>query len=388
MRVLIAFDKFKDSIGAAKACEIAASAVAAERPQWQVDRCPLTDGGEGFMDILTRAAGGAEVPKAATGPRGGTIPASFGMVSMDRIPDAARLRLGPAAAGPGGTVAIVEMAAASGLALLEPGMRDPWRASSVGTGELIRAAANAGARAILLGVGGSATHDLGLGALGALGVRFEGSSGKALFPLVPADWKSLRRIEGTVAAGLPPLLIACDVDNPLLGPRGALAVYGRQKGLDPADYAGLEAETGRIAALVCGHFSRPAELVSVPGTGAAGGIAFGLMAAAGASLLPGFDLVSSWLDLDARLAEADVVMTGEGRFDDSSLSGKGPGTVARRALSQGKQVHVFAGEVSLSQSVAGLHTHPVTPPGTALAIALSRAPEFLGDAVRRALSRR
>jgi glycerate kinase len=289
----------------------------------------------------------------------------------------------PAASGP---VAVVEMASASGLALLEPGLRDPMRASSLGTGEILRAAAGAGAGTILLGVGGSATHDLGLGAVGALGVRFSGAAGEALDPLVPADWPLLRAIGGRIPEGFPPILIACDVDNPLVGPRGALAVYGRQKGLRPGDEAALEAGTARVAELVCGQFGRPRDLVNLPGAGAAGGIAFGLMAVAGARLLPGFPLVSAWLDLDRRMDEADMVITGEGRFDDSSLSGKGPGSVARRALALGKRVHVFAGEVSLSSGVPGLITHAVTPPGMGLAEALARAPDLLSDSIRLAVS--
>jgi glycerate kinase len=278
------------------------------------------------------------------------------------------------------------MAAASGLALLAPWMRDPLRASSVGTGQLIRAAARSGVRAILLGVGGSATHDLGLGALGALGIECSDESGSRLDSPVPADWPRIRGIDGRISEVIPPILIACDVDNPLLGPGGALAVYGPQKGLKPADAATLEAESARIAAMLCRHFGRPESLAEEPGAGAAGGIAFGLMAAAGARLLPGFDLVASWLDLDARLAAADIVVTGEGRFDDSSLSGKGPGAVVRRALALGKPVHVFAGQVALSRPIPGLSVHSITPPGMHLADALARAPALLSGAVRQALS--
>jgi glycerate 2-kinase len=386
MRVLVAFDKFKDSISAPTACEIAAAAIGSARGGWILDPCPLSDGGEGFAEILTLAASGTLRSLEATGPLGGRVPAQFGLVPVDRIPDPARAMLGAAAAAPGGSVAVVEMASASGLALLPPGLRDLTRTSSVGTGELIRAAAATGARAILLGVGGSATHDLGLGALAALGLRFEGSAGEALGPLVPADWGFLRGISGALPKGFPPILIACDVDNPLLGRRGALAVYGPQKGLRADDAPALESETRRVASMVCRHFGRGDELMERPGAGAAGGIAFGLMAAAHATLLPGFDLVSSWIDLDDRLSAADMVVTGEGRFDESSLSGKGPGTVVRRALAQGKLVHVFAGEIALTRRIPGLFTHAITPAGMALADALPRAPGLLADAVQRALS--
>jgi glycerate kinase len=384
MRVLAAFDKFRDSISAAEACDIAARAIAAARGDCEVDLAPLTDGGEGFTGILTRAAGGAESWHAVTGPRGAEVRASVGIVSIDGIPPSARGLLGAAAAGREGPVAIIEMAAASGLALLEPSMRDPLRATSLGTGQLIRAAAKAGARAILLGIGGSATSDLGLGALGALGISLLSASGTWLDAPVPADWPGVLAVDGRVDATVPSIVVACDVDNPLLGPRGAVSVYGAQKGLRPADAPALEAESARIAALMCAHFGRPKSLADVPGAGAAGGIAFGLMAAAGAALTPGFDLVASWLDLDRRILGADVVVTGEGRFDDSSLSGKGPGAVVTRALALGKAVHVFAGTIAISREIPGLTAHAITPPGMPLESALAEAPARLLRSVRRA----
>lgn len=387
MRLLAAFDKFKDSISASKACEEAAAAVASARPDWEVDMCPLADGGEGFADILTRAARGREFRSAVTGPRGGEVVAGFGIVPVARIPTGALALIGQAGVGPGRTVAVLEMAAASGLALLAPRMRDPMFASSIGTGQLISAAARSGVHAILLGIGGSATHDLGLGALGALGVGFLAESGARIESPVPADWPRILGIDGRVSELVPPIVIACDVENPLLGPTGALAVYGPQKGLKPADAMALEAQSARIASVVCRHFGRKESLAAERGAGAAGGIAFGLMAGAGARLLPGFDLVASWLDLDARLAAADVVVTGEGRFDDSSLSGKGPGAVARRALALGKPVHVFAGRVALSRQIPGLSTHSVTPPGMELPEALSKAPALLFAAVRQTIAR-
>ncbi len=386
MRVLVAFDKFKDSITAPQACGITSDAIASVRGGWQLDECPLTDGGEGFADILTRSAVGTLRRVEVTGPRGGPVTASFGLVSVNEIPDAARAMLGPAMGRPEGFVAVVEMASASGLALLASPMRDLRLASSVGTGQLLKAAAAAGARAILLGVGGSATHDLGLGALASLGIRYSGAAGEALDPLVPTDWAFLHDISGRIPEGFPPIVIACDVENPLLGRQGALAVYGPQKGLKPEDAARLEEETARVAGLVCRYFEKPEELCSRPGSGAAGGIAFGLMAAANARLLPGFEFVSSWIDLDDRLSAADMVVTGEGRFDESSLSGKGPGTIVRRALAQGKLVHVFTGQVALAKKIPGLLTHEITPDGMPLAKALADAPTLLSEAVRTALA--
>ncbi|HEY1793034.1 MAG TPA: glycerate kinase [Opitutaceae bacterium] len=383
MRVLVALDKFKDSMSAGSACDAVVSAIAAARGGWVLDPCPLTDGGEGFCGILARAAGGTEHPVRVTGPRGAKVSAPVGLVPVGRIPERARALLGNPPAGRGAMAAVIEMATASGLAMLPASERDLTWASSMGTGELIAAAAAAQAAFIILGVGGSATHDLGLGALGALGVRCEGAAGESLNPLVPAEWAFLSRLVGRPRP-LPPLFLACDVANPLLGERGALAVYGPQKGLKPLDAANLEAGTGRVAALVCRHFGRPPELAMEPGAGAAGGIGFGLMAALGAAIVPGFDLVSSWTDLDERISAADMVVTGEGRFDDSSLSGKGPGTVACRALAQGKLVHVFAGTIAVSQRVPGLIVHQITPPTMPLEEALAAAPALLSESVHQA----
>jgi glycerate 2-kinase len=383
MRVLAAFDKFRDSISASEACDIAARAVGSARIE--IDLCPLSDGGEGFTEILTRAGGGSMKSIRVTGPRGGEVAVVVGRVSYNSIPQRARDLLGAAVSGQNGSVAVIEMAAASGLSLLAPAMRDPLRATSVGTGQLIRAAAAGGVSAILLGVGGSATSDMGLGALEALGVGFSDASGAKLGALVPADWPGLRRIIGSVAGPIPPIVIACDVDNPLLGPRGAVAIFGPQKGLRPEDAAALETESRRISALMCSHFGRPASLADLPGAGAAGGITFGLMAAADAMLAPGFDLVAAWLDIDRRIEAADIIVTGEGRFDDSSLGGKGPGAVVQRALARGKTVHVFAGNVSLSREIPGVSAHSITPAGVPLGQALAEGPGRLFDSMRLAL---
>lgn len=385
MRILAAFDKFKDSLSAAGACAAAADALAGMAGAWEVDCCPLADGGEGFCSILTQAGGGTAIRLPATGPRGAEVAAGIGRVPVRGIPEVAKARLG--VSGNEGEIAVVEMAAASGLALLSPDLRDPMRASSVGTGQMMLAAAQAGARILLLGVGGSATNDLGLGALEVLGVRFEDASGRSLRPIVPEKWPLLRKVGGAVPDSMPRILIACDVDNPLLGPRGAVQVYGPQKGLRPQDAASLERETARVANLLCRYFRRPEGLAALPGAGAAGGITFGLMASAGATLLPGFELVASWLDLDARLAKADIVLTGEGRFDETSLNGKGPGAVVRRALALGKTVHVFAGQVSLTERMPGLLAHAITPADMPLAEALESAPSLLSAAVCLALAR-
>ena len=386
-RVLLAFDKFKDALTAPEAVAAVADALREIWPDWTLDPAPLADGGEGFASILTQAAGGREVSSVATGPRGERLQAGFGIVPVAAIPAGARAQLQLSTEPtPGATVAIIEMAAISGLALLPQDQRDPWQATTLGTGELMHAAADSGAVAILLGVGGSATNDLGLGALAALGLEFIDAAGQPAHPPIPAEWPQIVRVSGRLFAGLPPVYIACDVTNPLLGSRGAAAVYGPQKGLRQADYARLESESARLADLLCQHCGKSAALKDVPGAGAAGGIAFGLMTAAGAKLLPGFDLVSAWLDLETKLAAADIVITGEGRFDDSSLDGKGPGAVAARALALGKTVHVFAGQVTAAAR-PGLALHAITPAGVPLAQALRAASQNLTASARAVFAR-
>lgn len=386
MRVLLAFDKFKDSMSAREACAFAAAALHDGHRDWIVESCPLSDGGEGFSEILTAAAKGQVIGSSVTGPREDEVQATIGLVPYDRIPEPARPFLPPfpSSTRPVPTVAVIDMASASGLALLEPEDRDPWQTTTVGTGELIRTATELGAAAILLGVGGSATHDLGLGALAALGVDFETSGGELVFPPIPARWRHINRLAGGVNPPVPPIRIACDVSNPLLGPRGAAATYGPQKGLRAADLPRLDHESARLASMLCGFFKLPESLMEAPGAGAAGGIAFGLMAAAGAQLVPGFDLVSAWLDLETRLHAADLVITGEGRFDDSSLNGKGPGAVAARALALGKPVHIFAGSATAAHAPAELKLHSITPTGVPLEQALRQASLNLARCVRSA----
>lgn len=379
MRVLIAFDKFKDAITARQAGSAAAGALHAKHPGWQLDLCSLTDGGEGFCETLTNRARGQMSSLAVSGPLAGKVHATHGLVRLERLPVAVRSRL---ALKETGSLAVIEMAAASGLALLQPEERNPWQTSGQGTGELILAAAEAGADAILLGIGGSATNDLGLGALAALGFKFFDAAGTTVAGPTPARWNQIQRIDPSGATRLPPIFIACDVTNPLLGPNGATATFGPQKGLAPADVPRLEAQVARMAPRLCETCGRPRALADRPGAGAAGGMGFGLMVAYGASLVPGFALVSDWLDLPARLAAADLVLTGEGRYDATSLGGKGPGRLVTAAQRLGKPVHVFCGSLAVP---AADHLHVITPAGLSLGEALPRTAELLATAVARVL---
>jgi len=376
-RVLIAFDKFKDALTAQQACEAAASALGTKHPTWELDLCPLADGGEGFCETLTRAAGGRFDRLHCHGPRDDPVSAPIGYVDAANLPTDLQRSL---KCGDNSRLAIIEMASASGLGLLPATLRDPWQTSSRGTGELIAAAAAAGAGTLLLGVGGSATNDLGLGALSALGFRFYDVRGTPVANPVPATWKTIDRIEGSIA--LPRLLIACDVINSLLGPTGATATFGPQKGLRSDDLAEMEFQVSRVSALLCDACDQPHTLREAPGTGAAGGFAFGLMVAAQARLISGFSLVSDWLNLPARIAAADLILTGEGRYDATSLAGKAPGSVVCAAQHLGKPVHVFAGSVGANPNC---HTYAITPVGMPLAEALHRTAELLGRKIAETL---
>lgn len=381
MNVLLAFDKFKDSMTANEACACATEALEAEHPDWHIDRAPLTDGGEGFAEILTTARGGQLRSVEVRGPRGQKVQAKLGTISLDALPERLTRFFSPQKTG---LLAIADMASASGLALLEPDLRDPWQASSYGTGELIAAANAFGAEALLLGVGGSATNDLGLGALCAMGLRWrkkDGSeSGEAL---PPARWDEIGGFAGRAEKRPKAIRIACDVDNPLLGPRGATFVYGPQKGLRAEDRDALESQVGRVARLLASHLGKTESSLSAPGAGAAGGMAFGLSCGTEAELLPGFDLVANWLALEQRIRNADIVLTGEGRFDESSLRGKGPGAIAALAKRLGREVHVFAGKTEVKEKPPGISLHAITPEGFPLSEALAQGPEFLFASVRR-----
>lgn len=388
-RVFVCFDKLKGALAAREAGEIAASVIRRARPSWEIDLGALSDGGDGFCAIVTAAAGGTLHDVCATAAthdevgRAERAVTQIGLIELARLPEAARRRLG---LGSGvQRLAVIEMAAINGLAQVPDGQRDVWRASSFGTGELLLAAAAIGADAVLLGIGGSATSDLGLGALCALGLSFTNAAGERFAPPLPIDWPRVEIVSGYVRLGQLPLRVACDVDNPLLGSRGAAATYGPQKGLPLPDVARLDAEAARLAALLCAHLGVAPALTDVPGAGAAGGMGFGLMAAANARLVPGFELVAEMLALDERVRHADCVLTGEGRFDASSFMGKGPGALSMRAQRFGKRCAVFAGEIARAElQVDGrCDLVPLTAPGTPLEEALALARVNLAAAVER-----
>jgi len=349
VRVLLAFDKFKHALDATGACAAAATAIREAFPHAHTDEAPLTDGGEGFCEILTHAAGGHVHKQKVHGPRLTPVEAHWGEVDLARLP---KLALDLLDLPNHGKLAVIEMAQASGLELLSPEQRDPWHTTSFGVGELIGRAAEAHARAILLGIGGSATNDLGLGALEAVGLEFRDTAGTPLHKITPAKFGDLARIAGEPWPHLPDLRIACDVRNPLLGPNGATAVFAPQKGMPEGDFPRLEKTVGAMAKKLCAHFDQPRTLMMEPGTGAAGGLGFGLRVACTAKLVPGFELISTWLKLEEQIRAADLVVTGEGGFDASSLSGKAVGALAELTLKHHKKLVIFAGSVDASSAAS------------------------------------
>ncbi len=342
MHILAAFDKFKDSMTAAAACQAAASGVRTVMgDKITITEAPLTDGGEGFCTILTHSANGHIEHHQVSGPLGEEIDAPLGWVDTRTLP-AETNRLLPFK---GNRLAVIEMASVAGLEQVPLNQRHPRNCTTAGVGDLIRIAVASEADAILLGIGGSATSDLGLGALEALGIHCIARNGQKISHTTPEQWPFIETIQGQIELTVPPIFIACDVDNPLLGPRGAAAVYGPQKGLLPEELEAFDDDSKRLAALLCHHCEQSTELMNVHGSGAAGGLGFGLKVTCGANFVPGFELVTSWLDLQSKVSAADMVLTGEGKFDQSSLAGKGPYALLEQAHKCDKQSIVFAGAI-------------------------------------------
>jgi glycerate kinase len=380
MKILAVFDKFKDSMTAVAACAAASSgARQALGNVAHITQVPLTDGGEGFCSILTNAADGFIQTHTVCGALGADLEVPLGWVNSTALPIAVRERIDL----PLGKVAIIEMAAAAGLEQVPADLRHPKRCTTYGVGELIRIAVADGADAIILGIGGSATSDLGLGLLQALGLQFIDSNGHAIERILPDNWPQVTSISGNLKIVIPPIFIACDVDNPLLGPRGAATIYGPQKGLLADELESYEIESARIASMLSAYFKQPEALRESPGSGAAGGIGFGLNVACGSQYVAGFELVSSWLDLENKIAAADLILTGEGKIDLSSLDGKGPYALATAANLANKPVVLLAGCIEapaaeqLHREFPNCTTAAITPEGCPLPQALAEGPDNL-----------
>lgn len=329
MRVLVAPDKFKGTLTAPQAAEAIAAGWLRADPAADVETIPLADGGEGTLDALVSALDGERHEAGVSGPLGDPVRAEFALVD-----------------GPEGPMGVVEMARASGLALLAKSRRDPTRTSTRGTGDLILAACRAGARRVLVCIGGSATNDGGAGMAQAVGIRLLDERGRDLGP----GGAALTRLSRIDVRPLDPavrraeVLVATDVDNPLTGPLGASAVYGPQKGAGPAEVAALDRALGHLAAVI--HRDLGLDVRSIPGAGAAGGLGAGLVAFLGAKLRPGVDVVMEAVGFRERLAGTDLVVTGEGSFDEQSLRGKVPAGVLRVCAELGVPAAILCGRAS------------------------------------------
>ncbi len=337
-KVVLIPDSFKGTMSSAEVCAIMAEVIAAHEPRAEIVSLPVADGGEGSVEAFLEAVGGEKIPARVTGPfLGEPVDAFYGRLDQ--------------------STAVIEMAAAAGLPLVE-GRPDAGATTTHGVGELMLAAARAGARHLIVGAGGSATNDLGVGAAAAAGVRFLDAAGR---PFVPTG-NTLDRIARIDPSGLAPELrdctvtVMCDIDNPLYGPRGAAQVFGPQKGAGPDDVRRLDANL-RVGAAVIER-DLGVEIAEVPGAGAAGGLGGGLMAFFGATLRQGIDVVLDAVGFDGVACDASLVLTGEGRIDAQSLSGKVVVGVARRAARAGVPVIALVGDIG--EGYEGVHAEGVT----------------------------
>ena len=326
--MVVAPDKFKGTLTAPEAAAAMAEGWRAGDPRAEVEAVPIADGGDGTLDALLAVLEGRTERVQVRGPLGDPVEAEYGVAETAD-----------------GVLAIVEMARASGLGLVPEDRRDPSRATSFGTGELIAAACDHRPRRLLVCIGGSATNDAGAGMAQALGVRLGDAQGNEL----PPGGAALDRLDRIDLGGLDPdlrtvdVIVATDVRNPLIGPQGASVVYGPQKGASPDESARLDQALGHFAAVV--HRDLGIDLRHEPGAGAAGGLGAGLMAFLAARLRPGFDVVAELLQLPERLEEAEVAVTGEGAYDRQTEFGKAPAGLLRLAREARCRTVLIAGRI-------------------------------------------
>ncbi|MEO3747081.1 glycerate kinase [Plantactinospora sp. B5E13] len=342
--VLLAPDKFKGSLSAAEVVRYLTVGLRRACPAVEVRGFPVADGGEGTLDAAL-SAGFTRVPVRATGPTGEPVVTAYAR------------RAG---------AAVVELADACGQRRLPGGRADPLHAGTHGAGEVVRAALDHGCTEVVLGLGGSASTDGGAGLAGALGVRLLDEHGAEL----PPGGAALRRLHRIDASGLHPavrrtrFVLASDVDNPLLGPTGAAAVYGPQKGATEADVAVLEVGLARWAEVVDSHLPAVARQAGAPGAGAAGGVGFAALAFLGATFRPGIELLLDLLGFTALLTGARLVVTGEGSLDGQSLRGKAPVGVASAAAGRGVPTVAVVGRLAVGEDelrAAGIgRAYPLT----------------------------
>lgn len=356
MKIVIAPDGFKGSLSARAVCEAVAAGLKQADPEVEVVEVPIADGGDGTTEVLVEGTQGRLVEQMVIGPLGMPVQAVFGILGDART-------------------AIIEMATASGLALLPPKLRNPLNTNTYGVGQLIQAALDHGCRDFIIGVGGSATNDAGAGVAQALGAKFFDTEGKEITRVTGRTLRQLGHIDTrTLDSRLEEsgFRVACDVKNPLYGPEGAAYVYGPQKGATPEALAELDEGLQRFAELVQRELGK--EVGNLPGAGAAGGLAAGLVAFCDAELGPGAEVVLDTIGLREIALGAALLITGEGRLDSQTPYGKGPAAVAHLGRELGIPVVAIAGAVTCT--VEELETL-----GLAVAWSCSRGPESLEEAM-------
>ena len=372
MKIILAFDSFKGSIDSPRVCELAEKKILEIYPDAEVKKMPLADGGENTASILAEFfGGGMKIIGNVQGPVDGiTVFGAFGNIPSQKT-------------------AIVEMAIASGLALLDRDRLQPLKSSTFGTGEILKEVFRSGYDQVYLTLGGSATNDGGTGAAAALGWKFYDKDNKLMSPN-GGNLIDIRKIEAPHGTwSWPKLKCLCDVQNPLTGPAGAAAVYGPQKGADADQIKQIDDGLKNLAEIMRRDFAK--EIENIPGAGAAGGFGGGAIAFFGAELVPGIETILKWMDFGRELEDADWVITGEGCLDDTSFKGKVLSGVSKAVKNSNAKLAAIAGRVKASGkslSDAGVELAEAAAPSMIPdAVAFEHAEELFQEAVARVVER-
>lgn len=331
MKIVIASDSFKGSLTSAEVAAAAERGIKAVYPDCEVISVNVSDGGEGTMEAIIDVLGGEVITTLVSDPLGRPITAHYGIA---------------------GDKAIIEMAAASGLTLLQPEERNPWLTSSYGTGEMIMEAIHHGCRHLLIGIGGSATNDAGTGMLQALGFRFFDAQGQAITDCRGGRMQDIARIDDSAvpqAVRQSQFIVACDVDTPFCGPEGAASVFAPQKGADTNMVTRLDAGMASLAQVIKDTYH--INIVPLAGAGAAGGMGGGFRAFLNATLQRGIEMVLDAIDFDRIIQDANLIITGEGKIDFQTAKGKTAAGVLSHARKQGIPVVAIGGCIEMCESV-------------------------------------
>ncbi|NLC68935.1 MAG: glycerate kinase [Clostridiaceae bacterium] len=375
MKILLAPDSFKGSMTSMEVIDCLERVARRHFDPVEIVKVPVADGGEGTVDALVAIKGGEYRYIEVTGPLGDKVKVKYGIIESGIVQDNEK------------KTAVIEMAQASGLPLLAPPERNPLLTTTYGTGEIIKDALDLGIRDFIIGIGGSATNDGGIGAAQALGVRFTDSEGNDV-GYGGRELSRIRRIDienRDKRLGESNIIVICDVNNPLTGDKGATMVFGPQKGATPEMLAILEEGMKNYARVIRNQLG--IDVDKIPGSGAAGGLGAALVCFLGAQLKPGIDTILDFADFERLLEDVDLVITGEGRIDRQSVFGKVPVGIAKRCKNQGVKVVAIAG--SMGEGAQEVYKYgiesimPIVNKDMCLDEAISRAGELLEDAADR-----